>query len=102
MSTGQRYVPLRLTPGFCLLNHLLDFYLLAFGPLRTVFTDQELQDFADAMADRGVRMRQSLEDVIDVRANLKMQADSEEDSESGDPLDEIERNAQELRRLRPY
>lgn len=80
---------------------MVDFYLLAFGPLRTVFSEKELQDFVDAMAERGIRMRQSFEDVVDVKATSTIRED-EQDSGSESPMDEIEYRAQELRRLRPY
>jgi len=81
---------------YTILNETLDLYLLAFGPLRSVFSTQELHDFVDTMADRGIRMRQSLDDVVQVATADEPVLDAE------DALDEIEYNAEELRRLRPY
>ncbi|KAH8102508.1 NRDE-2, necessary for RNA interference-domain-containing protein [Cristinia sonorae] len=74
-----------------------DLYLLAFGALRSVFTKRELQDWAEVMVERGLRLRRGLDEVLDGL--------DEEDSEAkmeGDEEDEIEYNARELRRLRPY
>ena len=73
----------------------IELYLLAFGPLRSVFQVHELNALAETMAERGIRLRRGLEDVIESVA----EADGEEDDESED---EIEHNARELRRLLPY
>ena len=48
------------------------------------------------MVERGIRLRQGLEEVME---NNAVQADGREDNESED---EIEHNARELRRLMPY
>jgi hypothetical protein len=77
----------------------VDLYLIAFGPLRSVFSSQELINFADTMAERGIRMRQGLEEVLD---GWKMGRVEGEKDEENKELDEIEENAQELRRLMPY
>ncbi|KAJ3515279.1 hypothetical protein NLJ89_g1854 [Agrocybe chaxingu] len=72
-----------------------DLYLLAFGPLRGVFTARELNGLADTMAERGLRLCQGLEEVVD----------TVEDGPRGDnegSEDEIEYNAREYRRLLPY
>ena len=37
-------------------------YLLAFGPLRPVFTARELAGFVDRMSERGLRIRRGLEE----------------------------------------
>ena len=83
----------------CTFGMMLNFdstelYLLAFGPLRSVFQVHELNALAETMAERGIRLRQGL-DVIESGV---VEAD-EEDNESED---EIEHNARELRRLMPY
>jgi 16S rRNA U516 pseudouridylate synthase RsuA-like enzyme len=69
---------------------------LAFGPLRSVFQVHELNALAETMAERGTRLRRGLEDMIEKNA---VEADGQEDNESED---EIEHNARELRRLKPY
>lgn len=75
-----------------------ELYLLAFGPLRGVFQVHELKGLADTMAERGIRLRQGLDEVVGV---LVDEGKQEEREESGDE-DEIEHNARELRRLMPY
>ncbi|KZP04494.1 hypothetical protein FIBSPDRAFT_843925 [Athelia psychrophila] len=79
-----------------------EFYLLAFGPLRSVFTSHELNAFADIMAERGIRTRIALDELLEgwkearqVNLDVEMRAPDSED-------DELEHNAKELRRLRPY
>jgi hypothetical protein len=52
------------------------------------------------MAERGLRMRQGIEDVLD-RWAVGMVGREKEDEDDNE-LDEIEENAQELRRLLPY
>ena len=51
------------------------------------------------MAERGLRMRQGIEEVLDGWA-IGMVGREKEDEDK--ELDEIEENAQELRRLLPY
>ncbi len=76
-----------------------DLYFIAFGPLRSVFKSQELINFADTMAERGIRMRQGLEEVLDGWTMGRIEGEKDEENKE---LDEIEENAQELRRLMPY
>ncbi|KAI0721328.1 NRDE-2, necessary for RNA interference-domain-containing protein [Cerioporus squamosus] len=78
-----------------------ELYLLAFGPLRTVFEARELNQFGDTMSERGIRMRVALDEVVgEVEDGSKVKA--EVDSEDEDEGDEIEHNARELRRLMPF
>jgi hypothetical protein len=72
--------------------------LLAFGSLRSVFDARELRSLTDLMAERGLRMRVDLNEAIG-EANLDGLAANNRDE---DIQDEIEYNAQELRRLMPY
>lgn len=72
---------------------------MAFGPLRGVFQVHELNGLADTMAERGIRLRQGLDDVVGVMVDEGKREEEREDS--GDE-DEIEHNARELRRLMPY
>ena len=51
------------------------------------------------MAERGIRLRQGLDDVVGVMVDEGKREEEREDS--GDE-DEIEHNARELRRLMPY
>ena len=75
-----------------------ELYLLAFGPLRSVFSPRELDSFADAMAERELRMRHDLDEMLEGWADDSAVAKGEETE--GD--DELEYNARELRRLMPY
>lgn len=71
-------------------------YLLAFGPLRPVFERRELMKVAEGMVERGLRLRKDLEEPIEI-----VRSDSrDEDGDYGE--EDIEYNAEELRRLRPY
>lgn len=80
------------------LTTILDFYLVAFGPLRSVFQVHELNGLADTMAERGIRLHQSLDEIVH---GIDVGDDGgKEGSEISD--DEIEHNARELRRLMPY
>ena len=75
-------------------------YLLAFGRLRSVFTTHELNALADTMAERGLRLHQGLDEVLEQMhvVENKMRDDI---NDMGDD-DEIEHNAKELKRLKPY
>ncbi|GLB36027.1 putative NRDE-2, necessary for RNA interference [Lyophyllum shimeji] len=75
-----------------------DLYLLAFGPLREVFSGQELGAIADTMAERGLRLRYGLDDVL---GGWKVEMEDRA-SEWDSGTDEIMDNARELRRLMPY
>jgi hypothetical protein len=76
-------------------------YLLAFGPLRSVFTARELDAWAETMAERGIRMRVGLDEVVEGAARDRTSELMDEDrAEYGE--EDVERNADELRRLRPY
>ena len=87
-------------PNHC--THVtLDLYLVAFGPLRSVFTPRELNELADTMAERGIRMRQGLDEALVGWADPASRRQAM-DSDDDDTVDEIEYNARELRRLRPY
>ena len=78
-------------------------YLLAFGPLREVFSARELNQFADTMAERELRMRVGLDEAVGEWGDNGREDGSggELEGESG-PEDEIEARAREERRLRPY
>lgn len=82
----------RLTVGYT------ELYLLAFGPLRSVFSAHELNAMADAMAERGLRLRRGLDEALEGWVGIE-QRDADSSGESGD---EIEESARELRRLMPY
>ncbi|TFY71447.1 hypothetical protein EVG20_g1553 [Dentipellis fragilis] len=73
-----------------------ELYLLAFDALRSVFTARELNALAESMAERGLRMRKGLDDAV-----AGWTEDKEEEESSGEE-DEIEADAREQQRLRPY
>ncbi|KXN83909.1 hypothetical protein AN958_00989, partial [Leucoagaricus sp. SymC.cos] len=75
-------------------------YLLAFGVLRSVFTAQELNSLADLMAERGLRLRKGLDEVLEEWGMDGVGENKEESEEGGES--EIEHRAEELRRLMPY
>lgn len=74
-------------------------YLLAFGPLRSVFSSDELNALADTMAERGLRLHCGLDEVVPDGMDM---VENGEQENKYDSEDEIEHNAKELRRLRPY
>ncbi|CAE6433907.1 unnamed protein product [Rhizoctonia solani] len=77
-----------------------DFYLLAFDQLRSTFTHTELDSWTNLMAERQIRMRTEIEELLVGWAPPDENSDSEVESVEGEA--EIEERAQELRRLRPY
>ncbi|KAJ6509410.1 NRDE-2, necessary for RNA interference-domain-containing protein [Mycena vitilis] len=74
-----------------------ELYLVAFGPLRSVFGAQELNGIADTMAERELRLRRGLDEFLEGWAESEM----DEDSDNG-PGDEIEDLAKEYRQRLPY
>lgn len=74
-------------------------YLLAFGSLRSVFDGRELDALAETMAERDIRMRKGLDEVLEEWEPEKQKNDEPVNNNEDD---EIEYNAKELRRLRPY
>jgi len=81
---------------FAVLNWA-ELYLVAFGPLRSVFSGRELNRMADAMAERGLRLRSGLEEVIE-----RWEIEGVDKGGMSESEDEIEEDAKELRRLMPY
>ncbi|KAH9837066.1 NRDE-2, necessary for RNA interference-domain-containing protein [Rhodofomes roseus] len=75
-----------------------ELYLLAFGPLRKAFSGRELNGWAETMAERGIRMRRGLDEALEGWT----EEGGDNRAEETDTEDEIEHNARELRRLRPY
>lgn len=69
----------------------------AFDRLRPAFSTHELRSLWEAMVERGLRIRKGLEEIIegwDEGKGTHM--------EDGQELDEIEWDARELARLKPY
>ena len=64
-----------------------------------MFGARELNDWAETMVERGIRMRTGLDEERDGWKEAESEHGSDED---GAMADEIEYNASELRRLRPY
>ena len=71
--------------------------MMAFGPLRRVFKSRELNEWAETMAERGIRMRRGLDEMLEGWTE-----EDEDNREASDSEDEIEHSARELRRLMPY
>ncbi|KAF7339574.1 Protein NRDE2 [Mycena sanguinolenta] len=78
-----------------------ELYLVAFGPLRGVFSAQELNGFADTMAERELRLRRGLDELLEGWEE-KPGSDMEEDEEDNGPGDEIENAARDYRARLPY
>ncbi|KAI0050675.1 DUF1740-domain-containing protein [Auriscalpium vulgare] len=74
-----------------------ELYLLAFDRLRAVFSARELNSLGETMAERGLRMRSGLDEVLEGWGE-----NNEGGGASSEGEDEIEHNARELRRLKPY
>lgn len=72
---------------------------MAFGPLREIFKPRELEAFIDVMADRGIRMRRELNGYNQNHVEFE---GAEGGGSPAESEDEIEREAQERRRLMPY
>ena len=73
-----------------------ELYLLAFGPLRSVFESRELMRVAEGMVERGLRLRKDVEELTEIVPSGSREMDV------GYGEEDIEYNAEELRRLRPY
>ncbi len=71
-----------------------ELYLLAFGPLRSAFTAAELRRIFEGLKQRGVRIRKELD--------VEREAEEEAEGDGEETRDEIERDAEEYRRLLPY
>jgi len=76
-----------------------ELYLVAFGPLRSEFSGRELNDWAETMVERGIRMRRGLDEALE--GWIDPDEPTIKDREDAGEMD-IEHNAEELRRLRPY
>ncbi len=77
-----------------------DIYMQAFDRLRPAFSAHELKSLWETMVERGLRIRKGLEEVIEGWDEEK--APYMEGKEQDGELDEIEYDARELARLRPY
>jgi hypothetical protein len=85
---------------------LIDLYLLPFGPLRESFTARELEEVADLMANRKVRIRVGMESFLET---WRGEGESEEDEdgralegEMGEDERLLVRAQEERARLMPY
>lgn len=73
--------------------------MVAFGALRGVFSGPELNGIADTMAERELRLRRGLDELLE---GWEENNGSEMESESDNNGDEIERAAAEYRSRLPY
>lgn len=78
---------------------IVDLYLMAFGPLRSVFTPDELNRWMEVMFERGVRLRVDLQPYLE---GWHPQVEDEAGAGHDDGAGEIEEMAVEYRRLLPY
>ncbi|KAJ7293452.1 NRDE-2, necessary for RNA interference-domain-containing protein [Mycena rebaudengoi] len=76
-----------------------ELYLIAFGPLRAVFSTRELNGFADTMAERGLRLRRGLDEFLEGWEEKEAGDEEEEEDMDGD---EIENAARDYRLRLPY
>lgn len=77
----------------------------AFDRLLPAFSAHELRSLWETMVERGLRIRKGLEEVMeewDVEKTSRTEAWDEADEGRDGELDEIEYDAQELARLKPY
>ncbi|GJE85747.1 NRDE-2, necessary for RNA interference-domain-containing protein [Phanerochaete sordida] len=79
-----------------------ELYMLAFISLRPQFTSRELNELGDTMAERGIRMRRSLDEAVEGWAEPDVLASGTRENGLEWGEEEIEHNAEELRRLKPY
>lgn len=70
--------------------------------LRSVFTPRELNELGDTMVERGIRLREGLDEALEgwSESHAVKPRNDDESEDYGD--EEIEYNADELRRLKPY
>ena len=66
-----------------------------------MFSGLELNQLADTMGERGIRMRIGLDELVGDVEDNRGEAGEDEEDETEDE-DEIEYNAREKRRLMPY
>lgn len=64
-----------------------------------MFTARELNDWGENMVEKGIRMRRGLDEALEGWIDPHQRR---MESQDDDVEDEIEHNARELRRLRPY
>ena len=79
------------------LTYLLELYLLALGRLRGLFKSRELVTLVESMAERGLRLRGSIDELVDGGLS-----DGVSELEDGVADEEVAERAAELRRLMPY
>ncbi|KAG2159723.1 NRDE-2, necessary for RNA interference-domain-containing protein [Suillus bovinus] len=77
-----------------------DLYMIAFGPLRSMFSARELDGFVDIMAERGIRMRKGVDEYVE-RMTGGDESGSDNEGLDGSE-DEIEHEARQRRLLMPY
>ena len=76
-------------------------YLLPFGPLRASFTAKELEEVADLMADRKIRLRVPIELFLENYAGDEEDEDEGEE-EMGEDERRLVREQMERKALMPY
>jgi hypothetical protein len=77
-----------------------DLYMMAFGPLRTVFKITELNDLVSAMAERGLRLRRDIEELLEGWEDPSMAVDNGDEGNEGDV--ELETLMYNREQAKPY
>ena len=101
MPVGERYVTESVRIDRELIGGI-ELYLIAFVQLRSVFTSRELNELGDSMAERGIRLREGLDEALEGWSESHAVRGSNDDESEDYGEEDIERNADELRRLKPY
>ena len=88
--------------SYCMKMTLMnaDLYMMAFGPLRTVFNITELNDLVSAMAERGLRMRRDIEEFLEGWEDPFMAIDNGDEGNEGDM--ELETLMYNREQAKPY
>ena len=89
-------------PSFCMNVTFMDIdlYMMAFGPLRAVFKNNELNDLVAVMAERGLRMRRDLEEFLEGWEEPYGGVDDVDHDNEGDA--ELEALMHNRERAKPY
>ena len=86
----------------CTCQSLMDaeLYLMAFGPLRAVFTVTALNDLISVMVERGLRMRRDIEEFLDDWEDPAMIVERIDEGNEGDA--ELETLMYDREQAKPY
>lgn len=99
---GSLFPSLRRSYPYQKANALPAIYLSAFGPLRSVFRLEELDELFATMVERQIRIRRDIEDYLEgwVRPDVMDVDEKDQESDVGDQ--ELEAVVNEQDRLKPF